>query len=228
MVGMFGVQPTNIGICSKRYKLTSNPARMASKINYCEIKKMLRQLQYTLTLIAIFGLQACTAPLSNDYTARSFGKNNFGFDGGAASTGDYVQGYLRGGYGLTENTDVGLVGEVGQEALLGVWGKYSFINNPDDYSFAMSAGTGYTAPTGNLKNGGAYIWTGPIVSYKYNWWEPYLSARINYTTFGELYGQVTLGNNIWFSPKFGLTVAASGILGTIRAAYVSAGLILRL
>ena len=125
-----------------------------------------------LPYIAAFTLSACTGPLSSEYTARSLGENTLGLNGGlsTAINGD-VQGYLRAGYGITDNADIGLVGEVGDEAILGLWGKYSFINHPDQYSFAITGGSGYTSSISNIKGGGVYFWAGPIVSYKFIHWD---------------------------------------------------------
>lgn len=171
----------------------------------------MKNIKYLLLLSMTFLLQSCFAPLSNDYTARTVGKNKWDASAGISvatiGSGAY-QPYVRINYGLTDNLDVGVIGETGNlETAVGLRGKYAFMNNPEGFSWGLVGSAGYAE--------GIYAYGGPIASYKINWWEPYGIARINYNSayVGGVYGQFTLGNTLWMTKKLGFTINANYLIG---------------
>lgn len=192
------------------------------------------------------------SPLSSDTTARSLGQGNWSTTGGVIFPG-VVAGYVRQGYGATDNLDVGVVGEAGINNLVGGWGQYSILNQPEGLSVAIDGGAGGGQAKGQLYTDvnqtttGYYGYVGPIVSYKTEYLEPYLAARVNYLylndkitaenagDFGmnlaasQFSGTVTLGTTLWFNNHFGVTVSANGIAAPhdCSAVYGDGGVVLR-
>jgi hypothetical protein len=191
-------------------------------------------------------------PLSNDVTARSLGKGNWSTTGGIIFPEVDVA-YIRQGYGVTDNLDVGVLGETGINNVVGGWGQYSIINQPEGFSFAIDGGAGGGQVKGKISDGvnqtttGYYGYIGPIVSYKTQYLEPYVAARVNYLKlnnnitpnnaddFGmdfvgsQCSGILTVGTTLWFNNYFGVTVSANGLATPHDgfAAYGNAGLVLR-
>lgn len=168
-------------------------------------------------------LQSCAlAPLSNDYTARSLGKANWGINGGGsfitAGGGATGGGYLRLNRGITDDFDIGGVAEINTNDIsAGITAKYALINKAYGLSMAVDSSLG---ALGSAGGNGFYIYGGPIISYKTHWLEPYLVIRYNYVHINEqkddLYGTTipafgfsyiyyTLGNTFWLTNKFGIT-----------------------
>lgn len=184
-------------------------------------------------------LPACSfAPFSSNHSARTLGKGNISVQGGA--TGDLTLPYARIGYGISENTDFGLLAEsLGGNFLAGGWLKYAFINNNQGLSLSAEASMG-----GSLYD--KYFYAGPTLGYKLKWWEPYISARYNYVVpndnnydmdleyFGKYnfegktnyqYGLVTFGNTLWATDWLGLNLNANVSIGDMAFAYYGAGIV---
>ncbi len=175
-----------------------------------------------LALFLVFSLSvlsSCIAPLSSNFTGRSLGKGKIGLDG-EADSGDAEYGALKLAYGMTSNLDIGLQIEL---LTLGLFGKYSFINSADNgFSSAALFGSGVTA-------NGMYVYTGPVLSYKVNFFEPYFVGRYNYVHYSETeniwsgdtieagnysYFQLTFGSILWINRKVGLNFELSIFSGT--------------
>jgi hypothetical protein len=163
---------------------------------------------------------SCLAPLSNSFTGRSLGKGKVGLEGGAIAAGSALP-VLKFSVGLSSNLDLGLQYD---SFSLGLFGKYSFINNQESgFSLAGVVGGGATV-------GGGYAYAGPAFSYKIGALEPYVVGRYNFVSYGESssssglsweagnhsYFQFTLGGVVWLGKGFGLNAEVSffsGLLG---------------
>lgn len=171
-------------------------------------------------LITIFAGACAFAPITTTNSARSLGKSNMQIDVGFSPAP-----FVSFGYGFTQNFDAGILYEEQLAPLLGLWGQYSFINNPEKWSLALYGGV---AAGSGLQNSTSYF-IGPIVSYKKKWFETYLTSKYNYVdfkardltadeqddffidsidTWNISYIQTTLGMNFWFSDKFALNISA--------------------
>lgn len=184
--------------------------------------------------LLILVLPGCAvAPLSNHITARTNGTGesllSAGSTIGVGETGWVPS--LKYSIGLSEDFDLGFQYEVVE---YGIWGKYAFINNKGEgFSLAALAGTG-------LSFEGFYGYIGPIVSWKIDWFEPYLLTRFNYVRYpeskidlasiGELrvepgtyrYFQHTLGFMIWPAAWVGFGLEASAF-GTVHSPFILEG-----
>jgi hypothetical protein len=121
---------------------------------------------------------------------------------------------------MTSNLDIGLQIEL---LTLGLFGKYSFRNTIENgFSSAALFGLGTTV-------NGMYVYTGPVLSYKMNFFEPYFVGRYNYVHYSETkdiwsgdaieagnysYFQLTFGSILWISRKVGLNFELSTFSGT--------------
>ncbi len=167
-------------------------------------------------------LSGCVAPLSSNFTGRSLGKGKLGLDAGAIPLGEEAWcPAAKVAVGMTSNLDIGLHLE---PFALGLFGKYSFTNTIENgFSSAGLFGVGLTA-------NGMYAYTGPILSYKMDFVEPYFVGRYNYVRisediediwFGETiaeagnyyYFQFTFGGNLWITRKLGLNFELSTFSG---------------
>jgi hypothetical protein len=182
----------------------------------------------------LFFFSACSvAPISNHITARTNGTGN-----SLASVGSTLElgnsGWLpslKYSVGLSEDFDLGFQYEVIQ---YGAYGKYAFINNPEEgFSVAGLFGAG-------LSFEGFYGFGGGILSYRTQWFEPYLISRFNYVRYpsakydiasiGEFqvnpgtyrYFQHTLGFMVWPKEWVGAGVEASWF-NTIHSPFVLVG-----
>jgi hypothetical protein len=123
---------------------------------------------------------------------------------------------------MTHNFDIGLQIE---PYSIGLFGKQSFVNSPEN-GFSSAALFGFGA-TGN----GMYFYTGPVLSYKMNFFEPYFVARYNFVHYGETkdlwsgatvdagnnsYFQFTFGSILWVTRKIGLSFELSTLSGQIE------------
>lgn len=155
--------------------------------------------------------------MATNFTGRSLGKGNIGFDGGAIVYGSVVPS-LKFAFGATQKLDVGLQLD---SLSAGIFGKYSFINGIErGFSLAGFAAAGACI-------GGYYFYTGPVISVKSGMFEPYLAARINLVHFGQAfdyddewidlggysYFQFTLGNIFWIGKRLGLAIEATAFSG---------------
>jgi len=142
-----------------------------------------------LALLALVLSGCIMAPLSTVSTARSNGKGNWMTHVGGSTT---ATAYLRQTYGLSDNFDIGVLGEVGLNNVLGVTAKYAFLNQAYGPAWAVLGGFGGGRMKGEItdtKTGktvandetdGYYGYIGPIYSYKFKYVEPYLLARLNF------------------------------------------------
>jgi hypothetical protein len=167
-------------------------------------------------IFSLLVLSGCVAPLSSNFTGRSLGKGKIELDG-VSGLGEEVEswGGFKLAYGMTSNLDIGLQIEL---VTLGLFGKYSFINSIEN-GFSSAALFGLGA-TGN----GMYVYTGPVLSYKMNFFEPYIVGRFNYVHYSETediwsgdtieagnysYFQFTFGGILWLDRKVGLNFELS-------------------
>ncbi len=182
--------------------------------------KKLIALFFVFSLLVLSG---CVAPLSSNFTGRSLGKGKLGLDAGAVSLGEeawHPAGKLA--YGMTSDLDIGVQIEL---STLGLFGKYSFINSSENgFSSAALFSLGATA-------NGMYAYTGPVLSYKMDFVEPYFVGRYNYVHYNEeikdiwfgetiveagnySYFQFTFGSILWITRKVGLNFELSTFSGT--------------
>jgi len=178
---------------------------------------------HALKLICLASLiltWSCLAPLSNNFTGRSLGQGRVGLEGGAVTAGSVLP-FFKFSVGLSRDFDLGLQYD---SFSLGLFGKYSFLNNQaSGFSLAGVAG-------GGIAVGGGYAYAGPALSYKLGALEPYFVARYNFVSYGKSssssgmswdagnysYFQFTLGGVLWLGKGFGLNAEASffsGLLG---------------
>lgn len=191
-------------------------------------------------IIALLSLGGCSfAPFSSSQSAHTIEKDAVSFQGGVALNGSAPYGRLN--YGVTENLELGLLSEFHfADFVTGFVAKYGFLNNKEEgasFSVETSAGGG---------NSSTYAYVAPTIGYKKDKWDPYFSARYNYTRIGsddfELdlgslgkinffektnlkYVTTTLGNTYWMTKKFGLNVNANYVLGSIDGFYAGAGFV---
>lgn len=174
-------------------------------------------------ILFCFVLSSCVlAPQMSPKTARTVGKGKFEIEGGyehpdiAASLA----------YGLTDRVDIGALGAFEQTAgiVVGVFGRVGLIvpDASDGLAVAMLGGGFYEA-IGNSDGRGKGVYLGPIVSYKYKWFEPYFNTRYNYVHYSDVrvrtdndfvvemgsstlhYAQQTLGATAWVTKNIGLS-----------------------
>jgi hypothetical protein len=176
-------------------------------------------------LIALLA-SGCLAPLSNNFTARSLGTGKIGLDGGVLSVGGDIGAIpaFKIAVGLASDFDLGIQYD---SASIGVFGKYSFINNKEQgFSLAAVLGAGAVGD-------GFYAYGGPVLSYKGKSFEPYFAGRFNYVHYGEsedafddfqweagtyTYLQFTLGSIFWLNKSIGLNVEVSALEGKLGLA----------
>lgn len=186
-----------------------------------------------LLLLVLLVVQGCAvAPLSNHISARTNGKGESLLSAGSVlKVGD--SGWLpslKYSIGLSDSFDLGFQYEVIE---YGAWGKYAILNQPEGLSFAALAGAG-------LGLEGHYFYLGPVVSHKWDWFEPYFITRFNYvsypatkisvSTIGDFtvdpgvyrYFQHTLGFFVWPKDWLGLGLEASAF-GTMKSPFILRG-----
>jgi len=178
----------------------------------------------TVILLALLA-SGCRAPLSNSFTARSLGKGKIGLDAGVLNVGDALGPVVKVAIGLSSDLDLGIqIESLG----IGVFGKYSFVNNKErGFSLAGVLGVGAAVA-------GSYAYGGPVLSYKAKSFEPYIVGRFNYVHYGEsevtfkdahwwdagtyTYLQFTLGSIFWLTPSIGLNIEGSAFAGKLGLA----------
>lgn len=183
-----------------------------------------------LTLLVAAFSGCAVAPLSNHVTARTNGTGESLLSAGS-TIGVKDSGWLpslKYSIGLSEDFDLGFQYEVIE---YGAWAKYAFVNNKEGgFSLAALGGAG-------LSFEGFYLYAGPVVSYKFDWFEPYFITRFNYVRFpqpkisiatiGEFtvlpgtyrYFQHTLGFMTWPMDWFGIGLEASAF-GTVSSPFI--------
>ncbi len=179
----------------------------------------------SMAILLAFPASGCLAPLSNSFTARSLGAGKIGVDGGMSALVRREDSVALPAFmiavGLSSDFDLGVQME---SASIGVFGKYSFINNKErGFSLAGVLGAGAVAS-------GSYAYAGPVLSYKSKAVEPYFVGRFNYVHYGEsenildmepgtyTYVQFTLGSIFWLNQSVGLNVEGSAFAGDLGQA----------
>jgi hypothetical protein len=180
--------------------------------------KLYRNASVVLLLALL--ASGCLAPLSSNFTARSLGPGKVEVDGGVLTLSGALPA-CKIAVGLLSNFDLGFQME---SASLGVFGKYSFVNNRErGFSVAGVLGVGAVAS-------GSYAYGGPVLSYKSKSLEPYFVARLNYVHYGRsedtfsdvhweagtyTYFQFTLGTIFWVTGNIGLDIEGSAFAGKL-------------
>jgi hypothetical protein len=173
-----------------------------------------------LCVASLILASSCLAPLSNNFTGRSLGQGKVGLEGGAVTAGSVLP-VFKLSVGLSRDFDLGLQYD---SFSIGLFGKYSFMNNQESgFSLAGVAGGGATV-------GGGYAFAGPALSFKLGAFEPYAVGRYNFVSYKEsdsavgmsweagqhTYFQFTFGGVLWLGKGFGLNAEVSffsGVLG---------------
>jgi len=138
-----------------------------------------------LAITVLLLLNACSlAPVTPRVDAASIGKNQTKIESNAGPSGSI--GFL---YGAGENLDVGL--EFEQAILSTAWARYSFINNPNGFSFAGNAAV-FVSEAEYSSNG---WYAGMLLSNQLNDGVR-LSAGIRYAVLDYEYGE--FANSSWF------------------------------
>ena len=167
-----------------------------------------------LGIVCILGFSGCLAPLSSNFTGRSLGKGNWGGDIGLLIVDQPISHTAKLTFGLTPNLDIGAQSDA---VSVGLFGKYSILN-PFDEGIALAV-----VLSGGTTHNGIYAYTGPILSFKHSFFEPYFVGRYNYVhyqgteSFGSSivdaghysYFQFTFGSVFWFSQRIGINLEIS-------------------
>ena len=149
-----------------------------------------------MALLAAGAVSACStsAPYSNDLTARSLKKGGWSTQVGGIGTSQTGGGYVRQDYGLSDQFDIGVHGEVGQiNSEAGVQAKYSFRNEEKGLSVAAVGGMGAGRVDNDLviaqtTTTGYFGYLGPAVSYQWDRFEAYLVGRMNVAHYQDEVG----------------------------------------
>jgi hypothetical protein len=187
-------------------------------------RKEMTKFYRNASMVIVLALLAsgCLAPLSNSFTARSLGTGKIGLDGGMSALVRQEDSIVLPAFtiavGLSSDFDLGVQME---SASMGVFGKYSIINNKErGFSLAGVLGAGAVAS-------GSYVYGGPVLSYKSKAVEPYFVGRFNSVHYGEsencldmeagtyTYVQFTLGSVFWLNQSVGLNVEGSAFAGNL-------------
>lgn len=175
----------------------------------------------TISLLCI--LSSCSlAPFSSNKSGKSYGAGNAQFELGSANASYY----MKAGFGISANMDLGFVTEFGGFTTSGLFLKYSFINQKTGPSLATEFGYGSSETT-------SYYYAGLIGSLAFSEnFELFLNPRIVTVSsdesdieLGETVGNVTVnaydtnylyvsaGFNIWFNEVAGLSIYTIYIKG---------------
>lgn len=175
-----------------------------------------------IVILLLALLTSCSlAPFSTTKTASTLGEGKFSGDAGFAPVP-----YARLEIGVKSDFDMAVSIEEQSGLVFNLDAKYSIVNNPEGFSFAVLGGVFYGVDL--AKSRGAYF--APMISSKWGWFEAYALTRINYvrwsgtefvdtddffvslndyTNIGFSYLQTTAGTNFWFNPQFGLNIHLS-------------------
>lgn len=183
----------------------------------------MKKLAALFLVLSLLVLSGCVAPLSSNFTGRSLVKGKIGLDAAAVHLGEEAWcPAAKLAYGMTSDVDIGLQVEF---FTVGLFGKYSFINSTENgFSSAALFSLGATA-------NGMYAYTGPVLSYKMDFVEPYFVGRYNYVRYNEdiediwfgdtiaeagnySYFQFTFGSILWINRRAGLSFELSTFSGT--------------
>ncbi len=180
-----------------------------------------------LSSLCVFITGCAIAPLSNNFTGRSLGKKGVEIEGGAVVAGAAIPSF-KFSYGVSSDFDLGIHYD---SYCIGLFGKYSIINNNEGFATAGLFGGGATV-------NGYYLYAGPVLSFKTGFFEPYFVGRFNYVHYDEFesdfdiepgnysYLQLTGGSVFWISKKIGLNVEVSAFTGATGAGEIAAPIFL--
>ena len=173
-------------------------------------------LKTIIILIFTSLLSSCSlAPFSSQKSGKSYGAGKSQFELGTANTSYY----MKAGFGISANMDLGFVTEFGGFTTSGIFTRYSFINNEIGPALAMELGYGSSDTT-------TYYYGGLIGSLSFSKsFELFINPRVITVSsdvtdidLGETVGNVTLneydvnylyvsaGFNIWFTEVAGLSI----------------------
>lgn len=177
-----------------------------------------------IILLALFILAtSCSlAPFSSNTSGRSYGAGKAQFEFGSANSSYF----MKMGYGLSQNLDLGYVMEFGALSTSGIFTKYSFLNNETGPSLAMELGYGGTDTT-------TYYYAGLIGSLAFTKYiELFVNPRFNKVStdekdvdLGKTYGNIKVNNteldylylaygiNIWFNDVAGISIYSIYVKG---------------
>lgn len=144
-------------------------------------------------LVLLMVISGCSlAPMNTVSTARSLGEdeNNFKF-----SLPVPGMQYER---GIKKNWDVGAGLEYQLGPVFNLYTKYAFINHAEDgLSLAGLLGGGYGTSIGKSRS----VYFGPVISYRFNWFEPFFVYRKNYVKWSNDITPGQLDDLLSFIPR---------------------------
>ena len=208
---------------------TMIPTFASSKLRTARLPKAAQLL--ALVVVAYSGAACLSPPISNDVTAQSLEKGEWRTAAGASQASVY----LRQDYGVTENLDIGLMGEGGGlGSTVGARAKYTLPKKAENLEWAAIAGMGFgKADEDDLIFGGGgstsvtgyYVYLGTIASYSWEEFEAYFIPRFNALHYSEgnvtsesseefdlniggedqAYASMTLGGTWWVKENAGIT-----------------------
>lgn len=125
-----------------------------------------------LSIVVFTVLSGCSvAPFNTTTTARSLGDGVTSLSGSLPIPGGNIQ------HGLTSRWDVGAGIEYQLEPVVTFQTKYALINRPEKgFSLSLLAGAGFGTSVGRSRSG----YPGIAMSYRYDWFEPFLIYRKNF------------------------------------------------
>ena len=127
--------------------------------------------KHFILLFLLFQISACSlAPFTTHTSGRSIGDAHWQINTSLLPTLG-----LSIGRGISDDFYAGVTAEYQLGIVTSLWGKYSFINSPQDFAFALGAGYFQGASLGD--SSGYYI--GPVVSYAFSRVELYAALRYN-------------------------------------------------
>lgn len=201
------------------------------------LKKLVTLLTFMSSTLLIAGCSF--APFSSSQSAHTVEEGALSMQGGLAAINETP--YARFSYGVTENFELGLLSEFHFfDFVTGFVAKYGFVNNKEaglSFSVEASAGAGGSS---------SYAYIAPMLGYKKDKWDSYISGRYNYAHvgyddleidfgwFGKVdlsnrtrlqYGIATVGNTYWIKNNFGINVNANYTFGNFESIYAGVGLV---
>lgn len=197
---------------------------ISKEISMRTIKFLFYLTMQSLLLLLFIGCSI--APLTSPKTAGTLGAGNW-----EISTGFAPAPSLSVSRGFAKDFDSGIIIENQIFPLIALWGKYALKNSENkNYAFSFYGGVFHALDPADSK--GFFI--GPVVSYKYDHTELFLSAQYNWvhwdsvemslslsdkknSIFNDIkwkqeketlsYMQYSLGMSFWFTDKFALSLA---------------------
>jgi len=169
----------------------------------------------SIIFLSLIASSCSLAPFSATNTGQSLGAGKGNFEIGSANASYY----MRFGYGISQNFDIGYVMEFGGFATSGIYTKYSFINNKTGPSLAMELGYGAADVS-------SYSYAGLVGSLAFGKsFELFINPRYNVVrtdekdldlnkTIGNVkvtdtdlkYFYLAAGMNVWFTQSIGMSL----------------------